>query len=120
MPDRAMGWMPEPIVEELSKPSDPKLAYKEDQLKQLGDAINPIGRGEAVYADRGEVEALPAVEPPIEVRTAKQEALIQAIQHGETGSLACQADPECREPFSPPVDLPFGDILAEERCDASS
>jgi len=119
MPDRGVGWVPEPIVEKLSKRGDPTLPYKDDELRQCGDVV-PMGRGEPTYTDRNEVRELPLMEPPVEKRTAKQEAVIQALQEGATGSLGCQADPDCGEPFSPPVDIPFGDILAEERCDGPS
>ena len=119
MPDRGMGWVPEPIVEELAAKGDRKLAQKEDELKQCGDVV-PMGRGEPTYTDRNEVRELPLMEPSIEQRTLKQEAVIQAIQAGASGSLECQADPDCGEPFSPPVDIPFGDILAEEHCDGPS
>lgn len=117
MPDRAMGFVPDLSTEEYGKRVDPNLAFKDDQLKQCGDAP-PIGRGEPTYSDRNEVRALPRMEPPLEARMAKQEAVIQAIQNGSVGSLKCQGDPNCHEPFSPPVDIPFGDILAEEFCDA--
>ncbi len=119
MPDRGVGWVPEPIVEELSATGDRKLANKNDELKQCGDVV-PMGRGEPTYTDRNEVRDLPRMQPPIAERTAQQEAIIQAMQEGVSGSLGCQADPNCGEPFSPPVDLPFGDILAEERCDGPS
>lgn len=116
MPDRAMGWTPEPPVENLAKKVDPTLPYKDDQLKQVGDT-EPIGRGEPTYTDRNEVRELPRMAPPVAHRMAEQEAVIQALQDGATGSLECQGNPDCGEPFSPPVDVPFGDILAETRCD---
>ena len=117
MPDRAMGWTPENPVENLAKKADTMLPLKDDTLKQCGDVV-PIGRGESTYSDRNEVRELPVMEPPVARRMAEQEAVIQAVQDGATGSLACQADPDCGEPFSPPVDIPFGDILAETRCDS--
>lgn len=116
MPDRAMGWTPEPPVEELAKKGDATLPLKDDKLKQCGDTP-PIGRGEPIYSDRAEVRDLPVLAPPLERRMAEEEATIQAVQAGATGSLDCQGDPSCSEPFSPPVDVPFGDILAEERCE---
>ncbi|MNR86884.1 hypothetical protein D3C72_177410 [compost metagenome] len=116
MPDRAMGYTPEPPVEELAQQGDPTLPLKDDQLKQCGDLV-PIGRGEPTYPDRNEAHDLPVMAPPLERRMLEEEAIIQALQAGAAGSLPCQADPDCGEPFSPPVDVPFGDILAEARCD---
>jgi hypothetical protein len=118
MPDRAMGWDLQIPVEDLAKPADLTLPLKDDELKQCGDVV-PMGRGEPTYTDRNEVRALPLMEPSVENRMAKHEAVIQAMQAGATGSMGCQADPDCGEPFSPPVDIPFGDILAEEFCDSS-
>lgn len=117
MPDRAMGWTPENPVEDLAKKADTKLPLKDDTLKQCGD-VEPIGRGDPTYTDRNEVRDLPLMEAPVEHRMAEQEAILQAVQDGATGSLGCQADPACGEPFSPPVDVPFGDFLAETRCDS--
>lgn len=116
MPDRAMGWDPENPVDTLAKKVDPQLPYREDLLKQCGDRV-PIGRGEPAYTDRSEIRELPPMEPSLESKMVAQEAVIQAVMSGETGSLACQADPDCHAPFSPPTDRPFGDPLAEERCD---
>lgn len=118
MPDIAMGMSPEPPIENLLKPGDPSLATKEDQLKQCGDPV-PIGRGEPPYTDRNEVRSLPPMEASVEVKMAHTEQVIEAIMEGQTGSLGCQGDPDCMEPFSPPSDIPFGDILAEETCDGS-
>lgn len=118
MPDRAMGWDLEIPVEDLAKRADLSLPLKDDQLKQCGDKQR-IGRGEPTYTERNEVRELPRMQPSIETRMAKHEAVIQAMQAGATGSMGCQADPTCGEPFSPPVDIPFGDILAEEFCDSS-
>lgn len=117
MPDRAMGWTPEPPVETLAKKADPTLPYKDDRLKQVGDT-EPIGRGEPTYTDRNEVRDLPPMAPSLKDRLTEQEALIQDVQAGATGSLACQGNTTCGEPFSPPVDVPFGDILAETHCDS--
>ena len=119
MPDHAMGWTPETLIENLARPYDPSLAFKDDCLKQCGDP-EPIGRGAPTYPDRNEVRQLPRMEPGYESRMAAQEALIQALLQGFTGSLPCQADPECGERFSPPSDMPFGDILAEAHRDTSS
>jgi hypothetical protein len=111
-----MGFTPEPPVEELPNQVDPTLPLKDDQLKQCGDRV-PIGRGEPIYSDRNEAHDLPVMAPPVERRMLEEEGVIQALQAGAAGSLPCQADPNCSEPFSPPVDVPFGDILAEAHCD---
>ncbi|GEM_PF-3985599 len=118
MPDSAMGWTPDPPVEHLGKKVDPRLPFQDDRLKQFGDPV-PIGRGEPAYPARLKVREPFAPDHSLSTRMVEQESLIQAIQSGETGSLACQADPNCHEPFSPPSDLPFGDIIAEASCDGS-
>lgn len=119
MPDHAMGGSSEPLLEKLARPYDPALSARDDRLKQCGDP-EPIGRGTPPYPDRNEVRDLPRMELAYERRMWAQEALIQAMMRGAAGSLPCQADPNCGEPFSPPSDMPFGDILAEERCDGEA